>query len=129
MGGAYVMVLGMDIVTTPKSDLEDCGNLVRFFESTDFNRMSPADDLRFAGTQYVLAQPGASYIAYASQLRGEMGLKNMSSGRYNFLWFDCATGKRIIQQEVSVAAGGQSWAKPSGIGGEIAVYVRHIAEQ
>jgi len=32
MGGAYVMILEMDIANTSKSDLEDCGRLVRFFE-------------------------------------------------------------------------------------------------
>jgi hypothetical protein len=128
MGGAYVMVLGMDIATTPKSDLEDCGRLVRFFESTDFDRMSPADELRLAGTQYVLAQPGKSYIAYASQLRDEIGLKNMSPGMYKLRWFDCATGKEVTQEKVKVAAGDQSWTKPSGIGNEIAVYVQRIGE-
>ena len=126
MGGAYVMVLGMDVATTPKSDLEDCGRLVRFFESTDFDKMSPADELRFAGTQYVLAQPGTSYIAYAPQLRGEIGLKNMSPGVYKLRWFDCATGKELTQEGVRVAAGNQSWTKPSEIGDEIAVYIQRI---
>ncbi len=126
MGGAYIMVLGMDIATTPKSDLEDCGRLVRFFESTDFDKMSPADELRFAGTQYVLAKPGASYIAYASQLRGDIGLKNMSPGMYRLRWFDCATGKDVTQEKVRVAAGDQTWAKPSSIGNEVVVYAQRI---
>jgi hypothetical protein len=126
MGGAYVMILGMDVVTTPRSDLEDCGRLVRFFESADFNRMSPHDELRLAGTQYVLAQPGASYIAYASQLRDGIGLKNMPSGVYKFRWFDCGTGKEVTQEKISVAGGDQSWNKPSGIGSEIAVYVQRV---
>ncbi len=47
------MILGMDIASTLKSDLEACGRLVRFFESTNFNEMSPHDELRFAGTKYV----------------------------------------------------------------------------
>lgn len=66
--GAYVMILEMDIATTVKSDLQDCGCLVHFFESIDFQQMSPHDELGFGGTQYVLARPGRSYIAYSSQL-------------------------------------------------------------
>ncbi|UCC97608.1 MAG: DUF4038 domain-containing protein [Phycisphaerales bacterium] len=129
MGGAYVMVLGMDIATTPKSDLEDCGRLARFFESTDFNEMAPNDELGFAGTQYVLAQPGTSYIAYASQLRGEMGLKNVRPGVYKFCWFDCATGKEVTQHKVSVTGGDHTWKKPTDIGNEIAVYIKRIGKQ
>ena len=129
MGGAYVMVLGMDIATTPKSDLEDCGRLVRFFESTDFDKMSPADESGLAGTQYVLAQPGTSYIAYASQLRGQVGLKNVAPGRYRLRWFDCATGREVVEERTIGAAGDQSWTRPGGIGNEIAVYVQRIAEQ
>jgi hypothetical protein len=64
----------MDIAATAKSDLQDCGRLVRFFESTDFQKLSPHDELAFAGTQYVLARPGGSYIAYASKLQGNIGL-------------------------------------------------------
>ncbi len=128
MGGAYVMILGMDIATTPRSDLEDCGRLVRVFESTDFNRMSPHDELRFSGTQYVLAQPGESYIAYTSRLQGEIGLKNMTPGTYKFRWFDCATGRELTQEKVMVAGGSQSWDKPSDIGTELAVYIKRLKE-
>ena len=126
MGGAYVMILEMDIASTPKSDLEDCGRLVRFFESTNFNEMAPHDELRFAGTKYVLAQPGRSYIAYAPRLRGRIGLKNVKAGMYEFRWFDCATGKEITQKNVRVAGGNQSWDKPRGIGDELAVHIKRI---
>jgi hypothetical protein len=126
MAGAYVMILEMDIATTAKSDLEDCGRLVRFFESTDFNQMSPHDELGFAGTQYVLARPGRSYIAYASKLQGKIGLKNIAAGVYKFRWFDCATGSEVTKENVTVAGGDQSWEKPGGIGGELAVYIKRV---
>jgi CubicO group peptidase (beta-lactamase class C family) len=126
MGGAYVMILEMDIASTAKSDLEDCGRLVRFFESTNFNEMLPHDELGFAGTKYVLAQPGISYIAYAPKLEGEIGLKDMRRGTYEFRWFDCASGKEVRQEGVNIKAGDQKWKKPRGIGGELAVYVRRI---
>jgi len=130
MGGAYVMILEMDIVTTAKSDLEDCGKLVRFFESTNFNEMSPHDELKFAGTKYVLARPGFNYIAYSPKLQGEIGckigLKDMRPGTYEFRWFDCITGKEVRRAEVKVKAGDQSWEKPRGIGRELVVYIRRI---
>jgi len=128
MGGAYVMILGMDIATTTKSDLEDCGRLVRFFESTNFNEMSPHDELAFAGTKHVLAQPGESYIAYAPELRGKIGLTNIRAGVYKFRWFDCVTGKEVMQEKVSVAGGSQSWEKPAGIDGELAVHIKLLRE-
>jgi len=126
MGGAYVMILEMDIATTAKNDLEDCGRLVRFFESTNFNEMSPHDELKFAGTKYVLAQPGFNYIAYSPKLQGNIGLKDMRPGIYEFRWFDCVSGKEVRQAEVKVKAGDQSWEKPRGIGRELAVYIRRI---
>jgi CubicO group peptidase (beta-lactamase class C family) len=126
MAGAYVMILEMDIATTAKSDLEDCGRLVRFFESTDFQEMSPHDELGFGGTQYVLARPGISYIAYASQLRGKIGLKNMQAGVYKLRWFDCASGSEVTKENVTVVGGDQSWDKPDSIGGELVVYVKRV---
>jgi hypothetical protein len=126
MGGAYVMILEMDIATTAKSDLKDCGRLVRFFESTNFNEMSPHDELKFAGTKYILAQPGFSYITYSPELKGKIGLRDMRRGTYEFRWFDCVTGKEVRQAKVKVQAGDQSWKKPSGIGRELAVYIRRI---
>ena len=126
MAGAYVMILGMDIATTAKSDLEDCGRLARFFESTDFQQMTPHDGLAFAGTQYVLARPGGSYIAYASKLQGKIGLKNMPAGVYKLRWFDCASGSEVTMENVTVAGGDQSWDKPGRIGSEMAVYIERI---
>jgi hypothetical protein len=126
MGGAYVMILEMDIATTAKGDLEDCGRLVRFFESTNFNEMSPHDELRFAGTKYVLALLGFSYIAYSPELKGKIGLKDMRQGTFEFRWLDCVTGKEVTHTKVHVEAGDQSWKKPDGIGNELAVYIRRI---
>ena len=128
MGGAYVMILGMDIAATAENDLRDCGRLVSFFESTNFNEMSPHDEMIHGGTMYVLAQPGDSYIAYSPALSGKIGLKNMTAGNYDFQWFDCATGKRVLQNEVTVAEGDQTWSKPADIGNEVAVYIRCISK-
>lgn len=128
MGGAYVMILGMDIATTAESDLRDCGRLARFFESTNFNEMSPHDELKYGGSKYVLAQPGTSYIAYTPALSGKIGLKDITAGNYEFCWFDCATGKQVTQTKVKVRMGDQMWNKPNGIGDELAVYIRRVEE-
>ncbi len=124
MGGAYVMILGMDIASTDESDLRDCGRLVRFFESTNYYEMTPHDELKYGSTKYVLAQPGVSYIAYTPELRGEIGLKDMSGGTYEFRWFDCASGKEVSQTKVKVSDGNHTWSKPADIGDELAVYIR-----
>jgi len=123
-----VMILGMDVASTSKSDLQDCGHLVRFFESTNFNEMSPHDELKYGDTRYVLALPGTSYIAYTPSLKGKIGLKNTTAGNYEFHWFDCATGKQFLQTEVAVAMGDQTWIKPVGMGNEVAVYIKRIKE-
>jgi hypothetical protein len=100
--------------------------LIHFFESTDFQQMSPHNELGFAGTQYVLAQPGRSYIAYASKLQGKIGLKNMQAGVYKFLWFDCAAGSEVTKESLTVAGGDQSWDKPDGIDDELAVCIKRV---
>ena len=124
MGGAYVMALGWDIANTPLDTLEDCGRLVSFIQSTNFYQMAPHDELKHAGTEYILALPGDSYVAYASNLVGNIGLRNMTAGMYSFLWFDPINGATINQVNLSVAAGDQSWSKPAEVGNEVAVYIK-----
>jgi hypothetical protein len=126
MGGAYVMILGMDIAATAESDLVDCGRLVQFFQSTNFYEMAPHDELKYGDTKYVLAKPGVSYIAYTPELRGDIGLKDMTAGIYEFHWFDCAAGKQINQTKVNVSNGSHTWSKPPDIGDELAVYIRCV---
>ena len=127
MGGAHIMALEwlFDTEDAPsRGDLEDCGRLVAFFEGTDFNTMAPHDELGGAGTEYVLAQPGQSYIAYSSAHEGKMGLKGMAKGAYTLTWLDIETGKSVEQKNVKVKAGDAAWGVPKGFGGEVAVWVR-----
>ena len=129
MGGAYIMVIGTWTSGTPTNDmLRDCGRLVQFFESTNFNTMAPHDELAHGGTQWVLASPGQSYIAYASNLSGEVGIKGMAAGTYDFKWVDCATGGVASQTGISVSAGDRTWPKPGGIGTELAVWITRTGE-
>ncbi len=130
MGGASVMVLGMDIASSASSDLKDSGRVVRFFQGVaDLPALEPHDELAYAGTQYVLAKPGESYVIYSSRAGEGVGLKNMKAGRYSFRWLDCVSGKTVVQESVSVAGAECAWARPEQIGEEAAVYIVAIAER
>jgi hypothetical protein len=126
LAGSYVMVLGMDIIHTPADQLQDCRRLQEFFESTDCNQMAPHDELKHAGTQYVLASPGYSYIAYASEKSEKLGVLNMHPGNYKMSWFDCVTGRNIRQDKINIDGGNQAWKKPKGIGDEVALYLTRV---
>ncbi len=119
MGGAYVMGLGMDIINTPVSDLEDLGRLRNFMESTRFDLMSPRDDLAHADTDWVLADPGTRYIAYSESAGSQLGLKNLPAGSFELRWMDTATGATDTQASVAVSAGNNSFTKPAGFGNEV----------
>ena len=56
------------------------------------------------------------------------GLKAMKQGKYKLHWLDCVTGKQVLQSQVTVAEGDQTWSKPAGIGDEVAVYIRRFEE-
>jgi hypothetical protein len=122
MGGAYVMVLGMNVATTAVGDLEALGRLRTFMEATTINRMAPHDELAHGATDYVLADPGHAYIAYAAALTGDMGLADMTAGDYLVRWLDAASGT-TINETVTVTGGDQTFIKPGSIGDDVAVYV------
>ena len=54
MGGLMPIMLHMEIAGTPVEALQQCRYLQTFFESTDFYKMASHDELRHAGTKYVL---------------------------------------------------------------------------
>jgi len=127
MAGGYVMAVGAwenNIGGTPSSGMiTDWGRQIRFFESTDFDQMLPSTSLRDGGTQYLLANQGKSYIAYASNLSGDIGVRNMISGTYSLKWLDLNTGSEKTETK-SVGSGTQYFSRPSGIGNELAVYIQ-----
>lgn len=122
MGGAYVMVLGMDISGTTIGDLESCGYLRKFFEQTNFNEMSPHDELKSGATKYVLALSDTSYILYSDN-SGDIGVQNLSAGTYNLLWFDPVDGDQELISDVNLSAGNQLFNRPASIGNEVALYI------
>jgi hypothetical protein len=125
MGGAYVMVFRDDIASTPISVLKDHGRIVNFFEATNFNEMAPHDELALEATQYILADPGNSYILFGrTPSRQDLGVKDLVEGIYDLRWFDPVTGAWIVQNNVPLAAGDQAFALPPGIGTEVALHIR-----
>ncbi len=131
MAGGYVTVLGM-YPTEQGGDptdemLQDMRRLQTFFESTNFNKMAPDDRLRFGGTRWVLADTaGTSYILYAHDGAGNLGVKGLPPGRYTLRWFDPALGTMVAKQNVR-AAGDVAFDKPAGFGPEVLLYIRRAS--
>ncbi len=123
LGGSYVMGLGMDIASTPISDLNDLGRLRNFMEATDFHTMEPRDDLANGGAEWVLANPAVSYIAYGRNVPASMGIRDVQAGTYTLLWLDTVSGNSITETDVTTNSGDANWPKPVGIGSEVALYV------
>lgn len=129
MAGSYAMALGWTFETDDEpsvSDLEGCGRLVKFFERTNFNEMAPHDELRLAGTEYLLALPGHSYVAYASQYTEPLGIREMTPGRYTFAWLDAESGATSTYER-RVSEEGDFWVEPPPeFKGELAVWIRKV---
>lgn len=123
MGGLMPMLLHMNIADTPDTSLRQCRSLQRFFESTDFWKMSPHDELRGAGTEYVLADPGHSYIAYSSKTNAPLTIKNLPAGRCAMKWMDCRTGLTIRETRSSANPIQTTFARPRVIGPECVVWI------
>ncbi|MGH7128556.1 MAG: DUF4038 domain-containing protein, partial [Planctomycetaceae bacterium] len=128
MAGLMPMLLNMDIAGTPAEALGQCRHLQEFFESTDFWTMTSHDELAHAGTKYVLADPGRSYIAYADRPASQLGLKNLPAGRYAVTWLDCRTGRTSTLDQQMDQAGDHAFAKPPEIGDECAAWIRRVID-
>ena len=122
------MVFRDDIASTPIGVLKDHGRMVNFFEATNFNEMAPHDELALEATQYILADPGNSYILFGrTPSRQGLGVKDLVEGIYDLRWFDPVTGAWLVQHNVPLAAGDQAFALPPGIGTEVALHIRLLA--
>jgi hypothetical protein len=101
-------------------------NLFAIMGIPAFNQMSSHYELKSAGTQYVFANPGNRYFAYALPLSGNMGFRNLTAGTYRLTWYDLVTGNRIIQNNISIGSGDRSFSKPSRIGNDVALYLERV---
>ena len=99
----------------------DCNNLTNFMESTRVNFMAPNNGLKAGSTEWVLAEPGFSYVLYTRN-GGNPGLTGMSSGTYTLTWMDAVSGTKVSETK-SVGSGTQTFLKPSSIGNELALYL------
>jgi hypothetical protein len=122
MAGAYVMALGWDVATTDVADLEGCGTLARFMESTRFDEMVPDDARASLETDYVLAGDGA-FILYATARSGDLGVTDVGAGAYDLDWIDVASGGGVAERGVALS-GDERLAVPAELGPDVAVYVR-----
>ena len=135
MGGASVMILGMDIAGTPAKDLSDCSTIQWFFNGVDLTHMEPHDELAYRETQYVLAEPGQRYVAYSSRVggsmglsRGRLGVKDLKAGTYRLNWYDCRVGRWDPQDPVQIDGGDYAWKAPRNVGREVVVYIRRTGD-
>ncbi len=128
-GAACTMNLWNDIQGATIRELMDMRNIQTFFESTDLYNMAPHDALAHAGTKYVLAKPGHSYIAYARTRIDTLGIKAMTAGFYDMHWYDIATGRSFRQKAVSVTNGDAAWPVPARFGAEVALHIRRIPKK
>ncbi len=126
MAGAYVMVLGMDVASTPAADLEACGHLVRFMERTPLESLAPHDEVARGDTEYIIAAPGQAWVAWSGRRTGAMGLSGLPRMTCTLTWLDCATGVTVVQPRIEVAGGDTTWPAPPGIGPETALYVERV---
>ena len=124
MAGVMPMLLNMDIANTPPTLLGQCRSLQQFFEAADFHAMMPHDELRCAGTKYVLADPGRSYLAYADNASGVIGINGLPGGPCTVTWLDCQTGRIVSEKHSFTQPGDRSFDKPIQFGAECAAWIR-----
>ncbi len=53
-----------------------------------------------------------------------MGIKNMTAGTYDLMWFDTRDGDVVRQSDVSVPWGDVTWSKPASMSSEVALYIK-----
>ncbi len=104
--------------------LYEDGYIANFMEKTDFHTMWHRNDLAAGSTKWVLANPGNSYILYTYDYKENMGVIGMFQGRYDLLWLDTETGETVVQRNLQVNWGENTWKKPATIGNEIALYIK-----
>ena len=126
MAGIHTLEAYHHADTSPEAVLREDGFISAFMERTDFYRMKPSDELAAGSTKWVLANPGASYIAYTYDYSGPLGLEGLRAGKYDLLWFDTVDGGMLKQNGVEVDAGEASWAKPDSMSNEVALYVKRV---
>lgn len=120
-GGAYSMILQMDIDKTKEEDLKICGGLVRFMESVRFNETAPSDALARGDSRYVLARPGQLYLIYSET--GRYPGVDLQAGCYTLQWFDISSGRWFHGGRKTLSGGEQYFKKPASVGAAAVLYL------
>ncbi|NLN93206.1 MAG: DUF4038 domain-containing protein [Candidatus Hydrogenedens sp.] len=120
-GGAYSMILFMDIENTTEEDLRICGDLVSFMESVRFHETAPADDLARGTSRYVLAKPGLLYLVY--QEKGNQPGLLLEEGCYALHWYDIARKEWIHAGKECYPSGEHYFEKPDRTGDQCVLYL------
>jgi hypothetical protein len=123
MAGVMPLRLGMHIFDTPPASLRACRILREFFEKTDFQTMRNHDELATAATDYVLADPGRSYIAYSRGRGGALGIDDLPRDQFDILWVDCVTGDQFTVEAEQTSSGEATFPPPNGVENQCAVWV------
>ncbi len=108
-GGGWMNGRGDDTMTM----LEGYGHLVDFFTSFDWWDTEPSDELVNEGN-YCLAKPGRIYAVYLP--RGGSAVLQLPAGRYEAVWWEAATGRRVTMPDFDVPEAPWTSAKAPGSG-------------
>jgi len=131
MAGGYVFQHDWDIEFVSPSSLAMCGDLVSFFESTNFNEMIPDDNLVAKYSLHVLAAPSRdSFILYSNCITRvtaeRLGVSEIVGGTYSLKWIDITSGTVYTETRYIPQNYGYIFAPTSFTGPEIAVYMKRI---
>ncbi|HZH95472.1 MAG TPA: DUF4038 domain-containing protein [Flavisolibacter sp.] len=103
-GGAWPLEMGFERNTLDYEGARSMGYLAQFFKKTQWWKMSPHAELvlEYPENRYCLAVPGQEYIVYL-RWGGTMKIdlkKTSENDRFQYYWFDPATGKSLTPKEI-----------------------------
>ena len=114
------------MLRAPDADLRALGYIDDFFMAIPtLNRMTPRNDLKYGDTKWVLAEPGANYVAYSYSATANLGVKGLTNGSYQLKWLDTVDGSTVVQT-VSVTSANRTFPRPASIQPESALYIRKL---
>ncbi|MEM7246078.1 MAG: thrombospondin type 3 repeat-containing protein [Acidobacteriota bacterium] len=96
-----------------------------FMETAGFQTMVPSDHLALDATDFVLAEEGVTYIAYAEDLMpGDlMGLADLPASTFDLRWYEAETGNELWERGHVVPGGDWSFDVPAGMNAPLAVWL------
>jgi hypothetical protein len=121
MAGAGVLVNGWNVLDTPRVRLEECGDLVRWFEGASPSALRTDDAAATGDAVYALRSDAGEVLLYASAGSGPLGVRAVPAGRYRAAWIHPPSGRTAVETVSWMASDPRSAARPPGFVGEVAV--------